>query len=260
MLLSLKKLITALFVISWLLAGVGCSPASNKQPQPLASSGSTSNVLQTDNLLHQRLQAVLDADNAYAEIAIQATPTDQLDAQNEAITTAEIALKQTIDSLEQTAATGDTAGQLQHTLHYFKNALQSRGALSDMRMVLSANSDDSTTMQHKLAQLRTGLQEKNKEVQEKDKKIVDLERTLGHMSSMGTIAENNAASKLKSDAYAQSQGESPAELKQRNKNLYLAYSSLQNKYFIVGRNYLLLKQEHERTLNELAALRKGNQK
>jgi hypothetical protein len=242
-----------LIYLSAVLVSTGCTSTPGTAPQQLhASSGATTAFVQADALLHQRLQAVLEADNAYAQLATQAAPTTSLDSQNEAITTAEIALQQSIDSLEQTTKKDSLSGQLQQTIRYFKNALQSRTALSDLRMVLSANSDDSTAMQQSLAQLRTELQEKNK-------KITDLERTRN--TSPGEPAGRTNINDAELKTYAPAKGETLDELRQRNKNLSLAYSDLQNKYFMVGRNYLLLKQEHERTLTELAALRKGgNQK
>jgi hypothetical protein len=245
---SNDKMIGAFWICSsCIIIGTGCTSTPGNTPQHLHAATDTSmTTLQAaDALLHQRLQAVLDADNAYARLAMQAAPTASLDSQNEAITTTEIALQQTIDSLEQTAATDSQSHQAEQTLRYFKNALQSRTALSDLRMMLSANSDDSTAMQNTLAQLRTDLQEKNK-------KIMILER------ARNTPAARNELTDTELKTYAPAKGESLADLKQRNTNLSLAYSNLQNKYFTVGRNYLLLKQEHERTLNELAALRKGN--
>jgi hypothetical protein len=244
---SIDKMIGAFWIYSsCIIISMGCtSTPGNTLRQPQAAPDTVITTLQADALLHQRLQAVLDADNAYARLAMQAAPTASLDSQNEAITTAEIALQQTIDSVEQTPPTDSPSQQAEQTLRYFKNALQSRTALSDLRMMLSANSDDSTAMQNTLAQLRAELQEKNK-------KILSLERT------RNTPATLNEVTDTERKTYAPAKGESLADLKQRNTNLSLAYSNLQNKYFIVGRNYLLLKQEHERTLHELAALRKGN--
>jgi len=120
-------------------------------------------------------------------------------------------------------------------------------------MVVSANNDDSTTMQQTLAQLRS-------QVQEKDKKIAALQRT-GNKQTQPLLPNEERMADSGSPSYAPAKGESPADLKQRNKNLYQAYSDLQVKYFVLGRNYLVLKQEHDRTLKELAALRQpGNQR
>lgn len=230
-------------LLSWVLACAACTSASNNAPQKALPSGAADVWRQADDLLHERLQAVLDADNAYAEMAAQAVPTGTLDSQNVAITQAELALLQTLDSLEQ----ADAKIGAQQTIGHFRKILESRGALSDLRMVLSANSDDSTAMQHTLRQLRN-------ELREKDQKIAALERSTSRQQEGGATNETELR------ANAPAKGESLADLKQRNKDLYAAYSDLQNKYFLVGRNYLLLKQEHDRTLNELAALRKGNQK
>jgi len=238
-------------LFSGMVIGICCTPASNKTTHAVTALDSALRpALQADSLLHQRLQAVLDADNGFAQATAQAMPTTTIDARNEVVTAAEIALKQTIDSLEQTVPTNDTTSLLQHTIGYFKNILQSRVALADLRMVLSANSDDSTAMHQNLAQLRTELQEKNRQ-------LATMERT--HNDARIDVAgEKFNDTGLK--AYAPAKGETLADMKQRNTNLALAYSNLQNKYFVVGRNYLLLKQEHERTLNELAALRKAANK
>jgi hypothetical protein len=235
-------------LLCWLLTSTGCTSTSNKEPQKAQSSGAADVWRQADDLLHQRLQDVLDADNAYAELASQAVATGALDARNEAIAQAELALLRTMDSLDQSVGeTGNVSG-LQQTIGHFRKILQSRGTLSDLRMVLSANSDDSTTMQHTLLQLRN-------ELREKDKQITALERNNSRQQEAGTQRPNETEPK----ANAPAKGENLADLRQQNKNLSTAYNELQNKYFLVGRNYLLLKQEHERTMNELATLRKGKQ-
>ena len=89
--------------------------------------------------------------------------------------------------------------------------------------------------------------------------FAELERAANTSS---TPVQNAPVTALKGDTgtagNTSANGETLADLKQRNKDLSLAYNNLQSKYFSVGRDYLVLKQEHERTLNELAALRKGN--
>lgn len=232
---------------------IACTNHTPQTPTRLVGVVPNDTLLRTDAVLHSRLQAVLNADDAFAQAVNAAAASDVLDGKSAAIATAEIALQKTVDSLAQQPLNSSNRESLQRIVGYFRSILQSRRGLSDLRMVVSANSDDSSAMQQRLLQLRAELQEKTKADEAKDKKIHDLERTVGHMSSIGTEAENGAAAKV--DSYAPSKGETLADLKQRNKNLYEAYSSLQSKYFIVGRNYLLLKQEHDRTVKELAALR-----
>lgn len=240
----------SLVVASGALLLVACT----NQPvnQATASNTSAGTLLQADAVLHERLQAVLSADDAYAHFVMQPVASDTLDAKSETIAQAEIALQKTMDSLEQTKVKTSNAAEWQQIIGYFKNILQSRRGLSDLRMVVSANNDDSTTMQHTLAQLHAQLQEK-------DKKIASLERT-GNQQTQAFMPNNEALAKEKASdtgvgSYAPAKGETLADLKQRNKNLYKAYSDLQVKYFVMGRNYLVLKQEHERTLKELATLR-----
>jgi hypothetical protein len=220
-----------------------CSPqpAANTQPKYETA------VLDADNLLHQRLQAVLDADSAFAQRATGTTATDTLDAASEQITRAEIQLQQAIDSLQQAhQKPADTTARLAQIISYFKAVLESRRALSDLRMVVSANSDDSTSMQQTVAQLRTELQEKNKQ-------LATLQQRNKNGNNSSTVVES-----VVPNTNAPATSETIADLKQRNKNLTLALNNLQVKYFTLGRDYLVLKKEHERTLNELATLRNAS--
>lgn len=223
-----------------------CNPQSTPVATPATQPNQTA-VLDADALLHRRLQMVLDADSTFAHLATSAAATEMLDAANERITTAEITLQKTMDSLEQIAQDKtDSSARLQLIVGYFKTLLESRRALSDLRMLLSANSDDSTSMQHTLVQLRAELHQKNK-------RIAALEQ---HSKADNTTAYTPNSPEPNTNAPAR--GETLADLKQRNKNLALALNNLQVKYFTIGRDYLVLKKEHEQTLNELAALRNAN--
>jgi hypothetical protein len=231
----------AAFVLLLFITACSPQPANNTHPQNETA------VLDADNLLHQRLQAVLDADSAFAQQATAATATDTLDAVSEQISQAEIQLQQAIDSLQQAHQKPvDTAARLAHIINYFKAVLQSRRALSDLRMVLSANSDDSVSMQQTVAQLQAELQEKNKQ-------LAALQQRTKTGNNSTTVVENVAP-----NTNAPATGETLADLKQRNKNLALALNNMQVKYFTVGRDYLILKKEYERTLNELATLRNAS--
>lgn len=228
--------------------------------KPMSSgAGSRADILwHIDAVLHQRMQAVLDADNAYAQTTTQAATTAAAqDTKSEGIAKAEIALQKTIDSVQNRSLKNDitTENAIAQLAGYFKTFLQSRRPLSDLRMTLSANSDDSTTMQHTVSALRAQLQEK-------DKKIAALEQAQSNapvtssseeVRTKVTTPSNNAPA-----ADQTATNENIASLKQQNKDLATALSTLQTKYFNVGRDFLMLKQEHERTVNELAALRKSN--
>lgn len=250
---------TSLFFITALslfFVVVGCTAPTAEQQQKDAFAGTASTetgVLQADETLHRRLQEVLEADDAFTQLAGNAT-TETLDEKSGQIIQAEIALQKTIDSLEQHAKTAEESNtELTSRIAYFKAALQNRRAISDMRMVISANSDDSVTARQTRAQLEKQLQEKNKT-------IATLERAVqargAKQPTPGNLVYDNGK-----NGYAPAKSESMADLRQRNKNLSLALGSLQTKYFLVGRDYLVLKKEHERTVNELAALRKsGNRK
>jgi hypothetical protein len=221
----------------------GCNGSADTGANtPLSQTTAASELLRTDAVLHQRLQAVHDADAAYNDMLESGATTAALDDRNGQVIQAEMALQQTIDSLEQLSKPAG-AQQLQWT-GYFRNALQSRRVLSDLRMVLSADSDDSTTMQQTLRRLQAELQDKNKRISA----LEAANRNAAARQSQGT---GNLA------ANAPAQGETPADLRQRNKNLSLALNNMQVKYFVLGRDYLVLKKQHERTLAELAALRKS---
>jgi predicted nucleic acid-binding Zn-ribbon protein len=116
-------------------------------------------------------------------------------------------------------------------------------------MALSAGSDNSASMQQTLLQLRS-------DIRERDRKIAALEQESRPATRNGRTAESNTPRESGNSAPAN--GESLADLKQHNKNLLTELNNVQNKYFVIGRNYLLLKQEHERTVKELAALRKSS--
>lgn len=225
--------------------------ACNSKPSgPSASTSEAATLVQVDAMLHNRLQAVLDADQAFSQSVSASSKTDVIDSQNAVVTQAEIALKKTIDSLKNRPVKNSVTAEnsIAQLTTYFEALLQSRRTAADLRMALSATSDDSTAMQQQLAGLRATIQER-------DKKIASLEQA-GN-SPLFEKRSESAAAATEPNSYAPAKGDSPADLKQRNRNLALAYSSLQNKYFVVGRDYLLLKQEHERTLQELAALRKA---
>jgi hypothetical protein len=195
---------------------------------------------------------VQEADNRYTELLTVGTTTAQQDEESGRIAQAEIALQQSIDSLERRYATDANKGAgMERLLGYFRATLRNRQAASDLRMALSAGSDNSASMQQTLLQLRA-------DIRERDRKIAELEQESRPANRNERTAESNTASREPRNS-APANGESLAELKQRNKNLLTELNNVQNKYFIVGRNYLLLKQEHDRTVKELAALRKpGN--
>jgi hypothetical protein len=58
----------------------------------------------------------------------------------------------------------------------------------------------------------------------------------------------------KNKIYAPANGESPEQLKQRNRNLAAAYNALQTQYGTLSKYYRQLKQDYDRMLNERAAL------
>jgi hypothetical protein len=231
----------------------GCNTSTAEQPGT-AGAFTNAQLLQADNLLHQRLQAVQEADNRYTELLTIGTTTAQQDAESGRIAQAEMALQQSIDSLEKRYAAAKNA-DLARLLQFFRASLQNRQAASDLRMALSAESEDSVSMQQTVVQLRADLRER-------DRRIATLEQESRSVNRSQSIAEKNVK-ETAPGSFAPANGESLADLKQRNKNLLLELNNVQNKYFIIGRNYLLLKQEHERTIKELAALRKpgsgGNQ-
>lgn len=251
---------TAFFI---LLAGLlftasGCTgPTAENSGETALSSGTVpveKELLQADDALHVRLQAVQEADNQYVQLLSGPASPATLDEKSGLVIQAEMALQQTIDSLEQrTIKNDETSNQhLAQIILYFKTALQNRRAVSDMRMIVSADSDDSTTMQKTLLSLRSDVQEKNQ-------RITALERA--NKTKSKSVAPAGTIENTQNYTYAPAKGESLAELKQRNKNLALALNNIQVKYFVIGRDYLVLKKEHDRTVNELAALRKsGNQK
>jgi hypothetical protein len=231
------------------LAGCnGSGSADTGANTPLSQTTAASELLRTDAVLHQRLQAVHDADAAYNDLLESGATTATLDDRNGQVIQAEIALQQTIDSLEQQHKQAGT--QLLQWTGYFKNALQSRRALSDLRMVLSADSDDSTTTQQTLRRLQAELQDKNK-------RIAALEQANRNAVARQSQEAGNSLQPGNPAAYTPAKGETPADLRQRNKNLSLALNNMQVKYFVLGRDYLVLKKQHERTLAELAALRKS---
>lgn len=194
----------------------------------------TEEQLQAYEVLHRRLRALTEQDNTYAGLLSSQVATTELDERSGRIIQAEMALQHTIDSLDRVSLNNPDSTQkanLAHITSYFKALLQSRRLLSDMRMALSAESDDSTTAQQMLAQLQNDLRER-------DERIAALEKA-------------NAATPVTR--------ESMEQLRQRNKMLQQSLQAMETKYFTVGRNYLVLKKEHERTVNELTALRKGGQ-
>jgi hypothetical protein len=223
-----------------------CNTSTTEKPNGAAASNEKE-WQQADNLLHQRLQAVQEADNRYTELLTVGTTTAQQDEESGRIAQAEIALQQSIDSLERRYANAANKGAgMERLLGYFRATLRNRQAASDLRMALSAGSDNSASMQQTLLQLRADLRER-------DRKIAELESRPATQNQRA--AESNTPSREPRNM-APANGESLADLKQRNKNLLTELNNVQNKYFIIGRNYLLLKQEHERTVKELAALRK----
>jgi hypothetical protein len=223
-----------------------CNTSTTEKPGATTTTNEK-DLLQADNLLHQRLQAVQEADNRYTELLTLGTTTAQQDEESGRIAQAEIALQQSIDSLERRYANAASKGTgMERLLGYFRATLRNRQAASDLRMALSAGSDNSASMQQTLLQLRA-------DVRERERKIAELESRPATRNERA--AESNAPSREPRNI-APADGESLGDLKQRNKNLSTELNNVQNKYFIIGRNYLLLKQEHERTLKELAALRK----
>lgn len=239
------------------IAVFGSCTSPETRSQKLAASPAASvenSLLQADDVLHQQLQAVQQADDAYAQLLAHRTTTKELDDRDGRIVQAEITLQQTVDSLEQHSTLNNEGKErLLRLTAYYKSALQNRRAASDMRMVLSANSDDSTAAQQMVLRLRA-------DVQERDKRIAALEQQTRQNSNAVALLQNPPSGK-QTDNYAPARGEGAADMKQRNKNLSLALGNLQTKYFVLGRNYLVLKQEHDRTVTELAALRKsGNPK
>jgi hypothetical protein len=231
-----------------------CNTSTTEKPNGAAASNEKE-WQQADNLLHQRLQAVQEADNRYTELLTVGTTTAQQDEESGRIAQAEIALQQSIDSLERRYANAAKNADLARLLQFFRASLQNRQAASDLRMALSAESEDSVSMQQTVVQLRADLRER-------DRRIATLEQESRSVNRSQSIAEKSVK-ETAPGSFAPANGESLADLKQRNKNLLLELNNVQNKYFIIGRNYLLLKQEHERTIKELAALRKpgsgGNQ-
>lgn len=233
-------------IFPWLFAAVllftaaSCHTSSPDTPQPDAEKS-----LQAYEALHQRLQAVLAQDAAYTALLNTQPTTAALDESTGRIIQAEITLQRLIDSLDQVSsrlAAGAQKARLQKSTTYFNELLQSRRLLSDMRMALSAGSDDSASAQQRLVQLRS-------DIRARDEKIAALQKT--HQSeTQKRAAQNSSPAPL---ATAQTIG----QLKQRNKALEGSLKAAEAKYFTVGRNYLLLKKEHERTLRELTALRKA---
>jgi hypothetical protein len=198
-------------------------------------------LLQAYEVLHQRLQTVTEQDNAYAGLLHTPVTTAELDEKSGKIIQAEMALQRTVDSLQQTFSNAHTkvqAEKLYQVTSYFKALLQSRRLLSDMRMALSVESDDSTTTHRMLMRLQADLRQR-------DEKIAALEKMAGATT---TTKKQEPPSK----------NENTEQLRQRNQALQESLKAMEAKYFTVGRNYLLLQKEHERTLNELTALRKAN--
>lgn len=238
-------------LILFLLAVAGCTnaPSDNRGNALHAGLTDAQQLLLADEVLHRQLQAVLEADSAYALVLDNSTPA-ALDEKSGSIIQSEMALQNSIDSLEQALSKNKVSSQnaITRLTGYFKAILQNRTTVSDMRMALSAVSDDSTTAQQTLQQLQS-------HVREKDKRIAALEHaSAGTNKRTGPQGQNANAESYNSNTAANG---NPAQLKQQNNNLQQALKTMESKYFVVGRNYLLLKQEHERTLNELAALRKG---
>lgn len=220
--------------------------STNKGAQP-----ANEKLLQAYEVLHQRLQALLEQDNTYAGLLSKPVATEVLDESSGQIIQAEIALQRTIDSLDRTASKTDTGGQnksLYEVTAHFKALLQNRRLMSDMRMALSAGSDDSTTAQQMLMRLRADLRER-------DERIAALEKARQAANSQ-TPPGTKISGNTRRDAMTG--GENIEQLKQRTKDLQQSLQDMETKYFTVGRNYLLLKKEHERTMNELAALRRSN--
>jgi hypothetical protein len=95
------------------------------------------------------------------------------------------------------------------------------------------------------------------ELQDKNKRIAALEQANRNAVARQSQEAGNSLQPGNPAAYTPAKGETPADLRQRNKNLSLALNNMQVKYFVLGRDYLVLKKQHERTLAELAALRKS---
>lgn len=235
------------------LAGCTSTPSIAEESTPDEMAAIENQVLQADAVLHVRLQAVQQADEAYAQVLTNPAPGAALDEKNGQIIQAEMALQQTLDSLRRLPAQRNDTTRMQQWLRFFEETLLNRRTVSDVRMVLSAYSDDSTTAHQMLLTLQN-------EVQEKNKRIAALERESSTRSNTTTRTEATTPDTQKADN-APAKGESVADLRQRNKNLSQALSSMQTKYFIMGRDYLVLKKAHERTLQELETLRNtGRQK
>lgn len=266
-----KRYSAPLFSALWLsLLIVICScanSATEKQQKHTLLSETTQSeekLLLTDAVLHQQLQAVQQADDEYnALLTNPATPT-ALDEKNGQIIQAEMALQQTIDSLEQRSQSSTTEAkkELAQLTGYFKATLENRRFLSDIRMIASADNDDSATMQQVLLRLRA-------DVQEKKEKIALLERATSNRSKTATLDLPPAATSLErklltpngsgtaqKSTYAPANGESLEQLKQRNKNLVSALNAVQTQYGTLMKYYRQLKQDYDRMLNEQAALRK----
>lgn len=231
--------------------GILCLIVASCHTTPDAAKPATDKLLQAYEALHQRLEALIEQDNAYAGLLSEQVTTAQLDESSGTIIQAEMALQRTIDSLDKLALAdgNDQKEALRRITAHFKALLQSRRLLSDMRMALSAGSDDSTTAQRMLMQLRTALRAK-------DEKIAALEKAAQAANSSTAPPETKMTATNRRNAVAGS--ENIEQLKQRNNDLQQSLQAMETKYFTIGRNYLLLKKEHERTMNELAALRRSN--
>ncbi len=247
------------------LAATGCSDAASENGGQTVFKAGETGLTAADAALHRRLQAVYEADDRYdALLAANAVRTELLDEKNGDIIQAEMALQKTIDSLQQAPAAGADSSALARLTGYFKTTLQNRRFLSDMRMIASAESDDSTAMQQALLRLRA-------EVDEKTKRIARLEQQAGAAPKQASVSFPATATPLerkllspeasrqieKTAAATPANGESLAQLKQRNKNLATALNAVQTQYGTLSKYYRELKQDYDRAQTELANLRKA---
>jgi hypothetical protein len=259
-----------LLLVVLVTAGCADPTAVNPEKQTLLpkTEKNEARLLQADAALHRRLQTVFEADDSYeALLASGSASADALDEKNGQIIQAEMALQQTIDSLKQSASFTAAAGNkdtLLHLVDYFRTTLENRRFLSDMRMIASAETDDSTTMQQTLLRLRA-------DVAAKAKKIAQLEQAAAARTRQATLdlpptatplerkllAPEAASPAQKKDAYAPANGESIEQLKQRNKNLAAALNAIQTQYGTLSKYYRQLKQDYDQVQNELAGMRKS---
>jgi chromosome segregation ATPase len=262
---------TFYMLLFFVLIAAGCtdSTAVNQQKQTLLPETAPKELrlLEADATLHRRLQGVHEADDRYeALLAAGSVSVEALDETNGQIIQAEMALQQTIDSLKQlySGTTGNDRDSFMHLTDYFRTTLENRRFLSDMRMIASAETDDSTTMQQTLLRLRA-------DVAAKAKKIAQLEQAAAARTRQATLdlpptatplerkllAPEAASPAQKKDAYAPANGESIEQLKQRNKNLAAALNAIQTQYGTLSKYYRQLKQDYDQVQNELAGMRKS---